>query len=119
MASMNKVRWKYIADDATEYAVAATKAIIDQVNGVPAVKVGGAPASVAIPRLPPHIKPRYVYFTNGGVSRKVVVYNTTCDAWVTPATELTLEKAGADVTFVRDADGTRGQRSRNTCKQSA
>lgn len=119
MSSKNKIRWTYTDDGGTDYAIAATKAITDQVNGSSQVKVGGSAAAVTVPRLPPHIKPRYVYCTNSGVSRKVIAYDTTCDLWVTGGTTITLEKSGSDVAFTRDADGRRGERTRNTCKQSA
>lgn len=119
MASMNKIRWTYVADNGTSYAVAATKAITDQLNGSSAPKVGGSAAAVSVPRLPPHIKPRYVYCTYNGVSRKVIAYDTTCDLWVTGGTTITLEVSGADQTFTRDAEGQRGERRRDTCKQSA
>lgn len=120
MSNKNKIRWTYVSDTGTSYAIAATKAITDQVNGSSAVKVGGSAAATTVPRLPTHIKPRYVKVTNGGVTRRVIAYDTTCDLWTVEGTTITLEKAGSDVAFTRDGGeaATVGQRGRDTCKQS-
>lgn len=120
MANMNKIGWTYVADDGTtEYAMQATKAITDQLNGSSAVKVGGE-AVGSQPRPPQGFKPRTRVFKNatGTVRKEVVIYNTTCDAWTLAAPELTLETAGADVTFTGTA-AKRGERFRDVTRQTA
>lgn len=111
----NKIRWTYVSDMGTSYAVAATKAITDQ------AKAGGSAAATTVPRLPQHIKPRYVKVANGSTVRKVICYDTTCDLWTTAGTVVTLELNGADVVFTRVAteEATVGQRARDTTRQSA
>jgi len=119
MGSMNKIGWAYTADDgSTEYAMQATKAITDQVNGSSAVKVGGA-AVGSQARPPMGFKPRTRVFKNaaGTVRKSVVIYDTTCDAWTLAAPELTLETAGADVTFTGTAAKT-GERFRDVTRQT-
>lgn len=119
MGSMNKIGWAYVADDGTtKYAVQATKAITDQVNGSSAVKVGGE--AVGDQQRPPAgFRPRTRTFKNatGTVRKQVVVYDTSCDAWTLAAPTLTLETGGADVTFTGTAAKT-GERFRDVTRQT-
>lgn len=102
MASSNKVAWTYTDDDGTDYRIAATKAITDQLNGSSAPKVGGSAALATVARLPKHIKPRKRYVVSaGGVRRAVICYDKTCDLWAVGGTTITLETGGADVAFTR------------------
>lgn len=119
MASMNKVGWAYIADDSAEYAMAASKAIVDQVNGSLAVKVGGE--AVGSQKRPPKgFKPRTRTFVNaaGDVRKQVTVYDLTCDAWTLEAPTLTLEHDGADATFTGTA-AKRGESYRGVTNQTS
>lgn len=121
MSNKNKIRWTYTTDMDVDYAIAATKAITDQVGVSLAPKVGGSAAATSVPRLPPHIKPRYVKVSNGGVTRRVICYEKDADLFTGVETSITLEKAGADVAFTRDGGeaATIGQKGRDTCKQNA
>lgn len=119
MASLNKIAWTYTDDKGDDYRVAATKAITDQQNGSLAPKVGGSAAAASVKRLPPHIKPRYAYFKYGTVQRKVICYEADCDAYALDGTTLTLDTSGASQTFTKTAEGSRGERRRDTCTQSA
>lgn len=122
MASGNKIRWTYVADSGTSYAIAATKAITDQLGVSTNPKVGGSAAALTVPRLPKQIKPRRVKLYNAanGVSRSVICYQPDAELLDGTETTLTLEHAGADIVFTRVGgdDAIIGQRGRDTVKGS-
>lgn len=113
LASQNKVRWQYTDDDGNKWAMTQSKAITDQQNGALAAKVGGIAADGSeIGAWPSSWRPRKRYFFNGLTRRAVICHNTTCDAWVTGNTTLSLN-LGADVATFSQGKNTLGEKKRD------
>lgn len=110
--SQNKIRWQYTDDAANKWAITAAKAITDQIGGGALPKVGGVAADgTEIGSWPRSWRPRKAYFASGLTRRAVVCYNTTCDAWTSNATTLTLN-SGADVATFTATGAHLGERQR-------
>jgi hypothetical protein len=116
MSSQNKVAWTYTDEMGRDWRRAADKAITDQLDDA-TVKVGGAAAGATVIRVPTWIKPRVALVQSaGGVKRRCVAYEA--GAYIlTAGSTITLETAGADVTFT--TYGSEGERSRNGIMQSS
>lgn len=111
LQSANKIRWQYIDDASNKWAKTAEKAITDQLDGGNA-KVGGVAADgTEIGSWPRSWRPRRAYFANGLTRRAVVCYNTTCPAWTSNATTLTLN-SGADVATFTASGAHLGEKKR-------
>lgn len=93
-------RWKYTCDNGQTYRLRAKTAIVAQVDGALAPKVGGEAASMADPLPPKGFRPRVAYVTDGtGLTRQVVCYDTSCALFATDGTTINLQLDGAETAF--------------------
>jgi hypothetical protein len=91
--------WKYTHASGAVYRLRAKTAIVAQVDGALAPKVGGEAAAITDPLPPRGFRPRKVYVTSAaGVKRSVVLYEEDAPL-ATAGTEITLQYAGAETTF--------------------
>lgn len=108
MAGQNDAvrRWQYTCDNGDVYRLRAKTAIVSQVDGGAAPKVGGEAASMADPLPPRGFKPRVAYVTDAtGITRQVVCYDTVCALWAVDETTINLQLAGAETAFTGNKYG--------------
>lgn len=117
-ANGNRVAWTYTDDQGTDWAISAKAVyVLDPTDGA---KYGGAAAAASVPAIPGNMRPRRVQAVDGsGNQRWVICYDTTCAAWATPGTQLTLDYFGQDVAFTTTNHNRGEKKNRRGTYQSA
>lgn len=92
--------WKYTCNDGiTVYRLRAKTALVSQVDGESAAKVGGVTCSTETPLPPGNFRPRRVYVQSAaGVTRAVVAYDADAPI-VTEGETILLQYAGDGTSF--------------------
>jgi hypothetical protein len=113
----NRVRWQYVSDDGTTYAISAKAEYV--LHATDGSKYGGAAAGATHRRIPKDCKPRRVKCTAAGYDDKwVIAYSDAATIWTTPGTVLQLNANGADVTYASTLKK-RAETFRDTVTQSS
>lgn len=92
--------WKYTCNDGvTTYRLRAKTAIVEQVDGASAVKVGGESCSTEVALPPRGFRPRRVYVQDAtGKTRSVVCYDADCPL-ATEGETVSIQTAGDATSF--------------------
>lgn len=111
--------WKYTCNDGTTtYRLRAKTAIVAQVDGTPATKVGGESCSSEVPLPPKGFRPRRVYVHDAtGKTRSVVCYDAAAPLAVQGVT-INIQYAGAETAFTSDGIMLEERRPRGIVDQS-
>ena len=120
MAFRNTVGWIYTDNKGQEYRTRAPKDITDQVNGTPAVIVGGrikTSADDVLPMLPrpASLRTRKAIMTSAaGETKRVVVYEATADLFSEAPSALNLPEYHTAASVAYNRGGLIEERRRNT-----
>lgn len=101
--------WKYTHATGAVYRLRAKAALVAQVTGGAAVKVGGAAAAVTDPLPPRGFKPRRVYVVDASNNKRAVVLYEENAPLATAGETINLQFAGAETSFT-STGGMAGQR---------
>lgn len=94
----NRVAWTYTTNDGEAFRVSAKAVYVSDVTD--GAKYGGSAAAGSVRPLPASFKMRSVDIVSAtGVTRRAICYDTTCDLWTTPGTQVTRSYLGVDTLF--------------------
>lgn len=107
MASNDRIAWKYTDDLGNVFSVSAKSVYL---TGADAAKYGGSAAVTSDLPIAGNFTMRKAEFVDAtGNTVYVPCYDTTCAAWATPGTTLTLNLRGVDTVFTKGTR-TRGEK---------